>query len=54
VREMPEPADPAKKYTTTWFDMFRVKDGIITEHWDGATKPTAPAGPRPAAPPAPR
>lgn len=26
-------------YTTTWFDMFRVKDGKIIEHWDTATKP---------------
>ena len=26
-------------YTTTWFDMFRVANGIIVEHWDGATKP---------------
>ena len=28
-----------KAYTTTWFDMFRVKDGKIVEHWDTATKP---------------
>jgi predicted SnoaL-like aldol condensation-catalyzing enzyme len=26
-------------YTTTWFDMFRVADGKIIEHWDTATKP---------------
>ncbi|MGZ3690759.1 MAG: nuclear transport factor 2 family protein [Pseudobdellovibrio sp.] len=25
-------------YTTTWFDMFRVQDGKITEHWDCDTK----------------
>lgn len=25
-------------YTTTWFDMFRVRDGKIVEHWDTATK----------------
>ena len=25
-------------YTTTWFDLFRVQDGRITEHWDGALK----------------
>ncbi len=25
-------------YTTTWFDMFRVHDGKITEHWDCDTK----------------
>ncbi len=26
-----------KPYTTTWFDMFRVKDGLIVEHWDHGT-----------------
>jgi predicted SnoaL-like aldol condensation-catalyzing enzyme len=26
-------------YTTTTFDMFRVKNGKIVEHWDIATKP---------------
>jgi predicted SnoaL-like aldol condensation-catalyzing enzyme len=26
-------------YTTTWFDMFRVTDGKITEHWDCDVKP---------------
>jgi len=25
-------------YTTTWFDMFRVANGKITEHWDPATR----------------
>ena len=24
-------------YTTTWFDMFRVDDGLLVEHWDTAT-----------------
>ena len=28
-----------KPYTTTWFDMFRVADGKIVEHWDTATRP---------------
>ncbi len=28
-----------KPYTTTWFDMFRVANGQIVEHWDTATKP---------------
>jgi predicted SnoaL-like aldol condensation-catalyzing enzyme len=27
-----------KKYTTTWFDMFRIQDGKIAEHWDCAVK----------------
>jgi predicted SnoaL-like aldol condensation-catalyzing enzyme len=38
VREMKDPKDPAKTYTTTWFDMWRFKDGKADEHWDGATK----------------
>lgn len=45
AREHPDPQDPAKKYTTTWFDMFRIVDGKIAEHWDPATKPAAPAKP---------
>ncbi|MGD8808951.1 MAG: nuclear transport factor 2 family protein [Gammaproteobacteria bacterium] len=28
-----------ENYTTTWFDMFRVRDGKIVEHWDTATMP---------------
>lgn len=24
-------------YTTTWFDMWRIRDGKADEHWDGAT-----------------
>ena len=39
VREYPDPKDASKKYTTTWFDMFRIEDGKIAEHWDGAQKP---------------
>lgn len=38
ARESADPADPAKKYTTTWFDMFRIQDGRIAEHWDPAQK----------------
>ena len=44
VREYPEPQDASKKYTTTWFDMFRIVDGRIAEHWDPAVK--RPAAPR--------
>ena len=36
-REMTDPRDPSKKYTTSWFDMWRFKDGKADEHWDGAT-----------------
>ncbi|HKV03753.1 MAG TPA: nuclear transport factor 2 family protein [Candidatus Acidoferrales bacterium] len=36
-RELIDPRDPSKKYTTSWFDMWRFKDGKADEHWDGAT-----------------
>jgi predicted SnoaL-like aldol condensation-catalyzing enzyme len=36
-RELTDPRDASKKYTTTWFDMWRFKDGKADEHWDGAT-----------------
>jgi predicted SnoaL-like aldol condensation-catalyzing enzyme len=26
-------------YTTTWFDMWRIRDGKADEHWDPMTKP---------------
>ena len=39
VREGSDPKDATKKYTTTWFDMFRIESGRIAEHWDPATKP---------------
>jgi predicted SnoaL-like aldol condensation-catalyzing enzyme len=42
VREMKDPKDPLKSYTTTWFDMWRFKDGKADEHWDPATLPPAP------------
>ena len=42
VREYPEPKDATRKYTTTWFDMFRLENGKIVEHWDGAVKPQSP------------
>lgn len=38
ANEHADPEDPAHTYTTTWFDMFRVTDGKITEHWDPALK----------------
>jgi predicted SnoaL-like aldol condensation-catalyzing enzyme len=37
VREVPHPTEAGKTYTTTWFDMWRIKDGKADEHWDGAT-----------------
>jgi predicted SnoaL-like aldol condensation-catalyzing enzyme len=38
VREMKDPKDSSKTYTTTWFDQWRFKDGKADEHWDPATK----------------
>jgi len=38
ARELPDPKDNTKKYTTTWFDMFRIENGKIAEHWDCAVK----------------
>ncbi len=38
VSELPDPADSSKKYTTTWFDMFRIENGKIAEHWDSALR----------------
>lgn len=43
AREYKDPAIPDATYTTTWFDMFRIVNGKIVEHWDSATK-----GPQPA------
>lgn len=40
VRELPDPRTPGKTYTTTWFDMWRVMDGKVIEHWDAATVPS--------------
>jgi len=37
-RELPDPKDATKKYTTASFDMLRVEGGKIAEHWDSATK----------------
>ena len=38
VRPAGDPKDPNQKATTTWFDMFRIEDGKIAEHWDPAPK----------------
>jgi predicted SnoaL-like aldol condensation-catalyzing enzyme len=37
-RELPDLAREGQTYTTTWFDMFRIADGKIVEHWDYGTK----------------
>jgi predicted SnoaL-like aldol condensation-catalyzing enzyme len=38
ARENADPKDASRKYTTTWFDMFRLEGGKIAEHWDPALK----------------
>ncbi|MBB4955894.1 putative SnoaL-like aldol condensation-catalyzing enzyme [Agrobacterium vitis] len=38
-REVKDPKDPSKTYTTTWFDSWRFQDGKADEHWDSALKP---------------
>ncbi|WP_374562953.1 ester cyclase [Ideonella sp.] len=39
VRNMVDAKDASKSYTTTWFDMFRIENGKIAEHWDPAVRP---------------
>lgn len=34
----PDPKDKTKSYERFTFDMFRVKNGKIVEHWDGAAR----------------
>jgi len=41
-RPLKDPKDPSKSYSTTWFDMWRFKDGKAIEHWDPATKDMMP------------
>lgn len=38
ARKLADPKNPSKTYTRTWFDMFRVVNGKIVEHWDPALK----------------
>ncbi len=38
VRTTADPKDASRKSTTTWFDMFRIENGKIAEHWDCAPK----------------
>jgi len=40
VRE--EKDTDGKPYTTTWFDMYRIANGKIVEHWDTALKGVVP------------
>ena len=33
-REFDDPRNAGQTYSTTWFDMFRVVNNLIDEHWD--------------------
>ena len=49
VQPLPDPRSPGKTYTTTHFDMWRIKDGKADEHWDDAQL-GPPPGATPSAP----
>ncbi|MEJ1965422.1 MAG: nuclear transport factor 2 family protein [Gammaproteobacteria bacterium] len=36
-----DPENPGKRYATTHFDMFRIENGLIAEHWDHVPKSSA-------------
>ena len=36
-----EKDEAGKEYITTWFDLFRIENGKIAEHWDPALKSAA-------------
>jgi predicted SnoaL-like aldol condensation-catalyzing enzyme len=36
TRELPHPHKPGETYLSYWFDMWRIEDGRLAEHWDGA------------------
>lgn len=40
--EHPHPFREGERYTTAWFDMFRIEGGTIVEHWDAAPLAGAP------------
>lgn len=41
VSYSPDPEAPGKKYAGTHFDLFRIKNGKIAEHWDSVPKDKA-------------
>jgi predicted SnoaL-like aldol condensation-catalyzing enzyme len=45
-RSAPDPDDPSRKYSYNNFDMVRVENGQVQEHWDAAKK-NPPAPPKP-------
>jgi len=41
-RNLMDPDDKSKTYPAYWFDMVRVDDGLVQEHWDAAVKNAPP------------
>lgn len=41
VNYAPDPENPGKKYANTHFDMYRIENGKIAEHWDHIPKDKA-------------
>jgi len=41
VTHQDDPEKPGQKYTGTHFDLFRIQDGKIAEHWDSVPKDPA-------------
>lgn len=41
VSYLPDPENPAKTYAGTHFDLFRIENGKIAEHWDSVAKDKA-------------
>jgi predicted SnoaL-like aldol condensation-catalyzing enzyme len=37
-QQVPDPKDKSKTYERFTFDMFRIRNGKIVEHWDNATR----------------
>jgi predicted SnoaL-like aldol condensation-catalyzing enzyme len=41
VNYAPDPENPGKKYASTHFDLYRIENGKIAEHWDHVPKSKA-------------
>jgi predicted SnoaL-like aldol condensation-catalyzing enzyme len=41
----PEKDAAGETYYSTWFDLFRIEDGKIAEHWDPMLKSDKPIDP---------
>jgi predicted SnoaL-like aldol condensation-catalyzing enzyme len=41
VSYAPDPENPGQKYAGTHFDLFRIEEGKIAEHWDSVPKDPA-------------